>query len=177
MKIILYIATSIDGYIADQNGNVDWLPQPTEVAEDFGYESLLERIKIIIMGSKSYEQILTFGDWTWKDKETYVFSSKSSKAPCDNIFFEHSMAADFITKLKLAKPEKDVWLLGGAQLIKSFANDKLIDECVITVIPTKLGQGISLELPYEDFKLLRCQKFKSEIVQNFYEKQIIGNYS
>lgn len=66
-KIILYIATSLDGFIADINGGVDWLPHPKDDAEleAVGYKDLMERIDTILMGSRSYKQILSFGDWGW----------------------------------------------------------------------------------------------------------------
>lgn len=77
-KVILYIATSQDGFIADKNGGVDWLPGPTEDPTDmFGYKKLMDSIDTIVMGSKSYTQILTFGDWAWQNKRTYIFSKQS----------------------------------------------------------------------------------------------------
>lgn len=77
-KIILYIATSKDNFIADKNGSVDWLPSPEDDAEleDVGYNNLMSRIDTILMGSRSYKQILSFGEWRWSDKKTYVFTSK-----------------------------------------------------------------------------------------------------
>ncbi len=65
-KIILYVATSQDGFIADKDGGVGWLPHPSEDnvdKDEFGFKALMDRIAIIIMGSKSYQQILGFGDW------------------------------------------------------------------------------------------------------------------
>ena len=77
-KIILYIATSLDGFIADIHGGVDWLPHPKDDVEleTVGYNALMSRIDTILMGSRSYKQILSFGDWGWPDKKTYVFTSK-----------------------------------------------------------------------------------------------------
>ena len=79
-KVILYIATSLDGFIADKEGGVDWLPHETEDPKDLvGFKALLNRISVIVMGSKSYKQILTFGQWAWPDKQTYVFTSQNLK--------------------------------------------------------------------------------------------------
>ncbi len=86
-KVILYIATSLDGFIADENGDVDWLPHPSDENDEFGHRSFMKRISIIIMGSRSYQQILSFGDWTWGNKTTYVFTSKALTTDQSDIFF------------------------------------------------------------------------------------------
>jgi dihydrofolate reductase len=82
-KIILFIAASQDGFIADKNGGVDWLPHPKDdyELEAVGYKVLMQRIDTIVMGRKSFKQIMGFGDWAWADKHSYVFSSKAIKAP------------------------------------------------------------------------------------------------
>ena len=79
-KIILYIATSLDGFIADVDGGVDWLPHPDDPEDICGYKALMKRIDTIVMGSCSYEQILTFGKWAWPDKQTYVFVADQSQS-------------------------------------------------------------------------------------------------
>lgn len=86
MKIILYIVTSLDGFIADKDGGVDWLPQE-DPQDIFGYETLLSRISTIVMGSRSYKQILTFGEWAWADKQTYVFTSQDLTTARSDITF------------------------------------------------------------------------------------------
>ena len=170
-KVILYIATSLDGYIADVNGGVDWLPHPTGNDDEFGYMSLMDRIKIIIMGSRSYEQILSFGEWGWPDKQSYVFTSRSLSTSISNIKFVSGDVKFFTDMLQNEQINCDIWLLGGAELIKSFAAAKLIDECIITVIPKILSAGISLELPYEDFNLHKTNECSNSVVQKFYLRQ------
>lgn len=175
-KIILYIAISQDGFIADKNGGVDWLPQPdpTDKMDEYGYEELMNRISHIIMGSRSYEQILEFGDWAWGDKITYVFTSKNFTTSREDIFFINESPKTFMKSLEInssTKNLKDTWLLGGAELVKSFAKEGLIDECVITIIPQLLGEGIKLEIPYADFNLIATKTLSHAIVQQFYEKR------
>lgn len=115
-KIIFYIATSLDGFIADINGGVDWLPQPKDDAEleAVGYKNLMSRIDTILMGSRSYKQILSFGDWGWPDKKTYVFTSKQLEIDKPYISITHDSPLEFMAKLKESKSDKDIWLLGGA---------------------------------------------------------------
>jgi dihydrofolate reductase len=175
-KVILYIAISEDGFIADNEGGVDWLPHPSEEYEDMGYQSLLDRISSIVMGSRSYQQILGFGDWAWADKQTYVFTRQPLETTNDNIHFVREDVGTFTRILANNESEKDVWLLGGAELTKSFASQQMIDECIITIIPVKLGTGIKLDIPYEDFRLDSTKHFQDGIRQLHYLKKI-GSHS
>lgn len=169
-KIILYIATSQDGFIADKNGGVDWLPhpQPEDKSDEFGYQALMQKISTILMGSVSYQQILSFGAWAWPEKKTYVFSAQALRTNQAGIFFVHEKLKDAAKHLKTIANNQDIWLLGGAKLAASFAEEKLIDECIITIIPTILGEGIKLVLPYEDFTLTHTKSCREGMIQKFY---------
>lgn len=169
-NIILYIAISSDGFIADINGNVDWLPQPQNDndLEIFGYKNLMERVDIILMGSKSYQQIMNFGDWAWKDKHTYVFSSQDLESNLECITIANYNPADFVQQKLQFK--KDIWLLGGAELAKSFARENLIDEVIITIIPLKIENGIKLDINLESFILIEEKSLTNGITQNIYLK-------
>jgi dihydrofolate reductase len=171
-KVILYIATSQDGFIADINGGVDWLPQPKDENELdlFGYTKLINDIDIILMGSKSYEQILGFGDWGWKDKQTYVFTSRNLNTKEQYVTTTRDTPLEFMQKYKNSESKKDIWLLGGAKLAKSFSDHNLIDEIILTIIPKTLGDGISLGLNLEDFKLIKDEAISDNIIQKTYIK-------
>jgi len=167
-KIILYIATSQDGFIADKDGGVAWLPHPEDDTDVVGYGALIKRTSSIVMGSRSYQQILGFGDWAWSNKTTYVFTSQALTTTRPDIFFVHEGIKEFMNKTH----KGDIWLLGGAELVKSFAQDGLIEECIITIVPTVLGEGIPLELPYEDFDLVETKTVLEDIVQKKYLRKI-----
>ncbi len=169
-KIILYIATSLDGFIADINGGVDWLPHPKDDAEleAVGYKDLMERIDTILMGSRSYKQILSFGDWGWPDKQTYVFTSKKFETDKPYISIAHDSPLEFMAKLKDRRSDKDIWLLGGAELAKSFAQESLIDETILTIVPQTLGTGIPLGLSFEKFDLTAEKALKDGMIQKIY---------
>lgn len=169
-KIIFYIATSLDGFIADINGGVDWLPHPKDDAEleAVGYKDLMERIDTILMGSRSYEQILSFGDWGWPDKHTYVFTSKKNETDKPYISITHDSPFEFMAKLKGLKSNKDIWLLGGAQLAQSFAQEGLIDEIILTIVPRALGTGIRLGLSFKNFDLKTEKSLMDRMVQKIY---------
>lgn len=75
-KIILYIATSLDGYIAKEDGNVDWL---SSFDEDYGYKEFISTVDTIIIGRKTYQQVLTFGEWPYQGLKTFVFTHQELK--------------------------------------------------------------------------------------------------
>ena len=172
-KIILYIATSKDDFIADKNGGVDWLPHPKDDhdLEVVGYKDLMERIDIILMGSTSYKQIIGFGDWGWPDKQTYIFTSKPLESKVPYISTTHDSPAQFISTLKYRKSEKDIWLLGGAALAKSFAQQSLIDEIILTIVPQNLGEGIPLGLNLDNFDLASEKFLMDGMTQRVYLRE------
>ena len=169
-KIILYIATSLDGFIADIKGGVDWLPHPKDEAEleSVGYKDLIERIDTILMGSRSYKQILTFGDWGWPDKHTYIFTSKLFESDKPYISMTHDSPLEFMKKFQGRKSNKDIWLLGGAQLAQNFAQDGLIDEVILTIVPQTLRKGIALGLAFEKFDLTAEKSLTDGMIQKTY---------
>lgn len=172
LKTILFIATSQDGFIADKDGGVGWLDPYNDIeGEDGGYHAFYESIDGIIMGSRSYEQILGFGEWIWPGKPAFVFTTKSLPAESPEVVLVREDVGAFMSQLQSKQQHQNIWLLGGAELIKSFATLGLIDECIITIIPTVLGEGIPLSLPYEDFELTQTKECKAGIVQKIYERK------
>lgn len=169
-KVVLYIASSQDGFIADKNGDVDWLPQPKDEDElhVIGYKDLMSRIDTIVMGSNSYKQILGFGDWGWQDKQTYVFTSKQIESDKPYISITHDSPLEFVSHFKKRRSDKDIWLLGGAMLAKSFAQDGLIDEVILTIVPQTLGAGIPLGLNLDGFELIAEKPLINNMIQKLY---------
>jgi dihydrofolate reductase len=138
-KIILYIAASLDGYIARETGDVDWLPMNT----DSGYDEFYKSIDTIIMGKKTYDQILTFGEYPYKGKKSFVFSRDDSLTKDENVEFA-SNVEEFARKLASHHSKENIWLVGGSELFSAFLQHKLVNEVILSVIPIVLGNGISL---------------------------------
>jgi dihydrofolate reductase len=136
-KIILFIASSIDGYIARENGDIDWLPENATS----GYDEFIESIDTVIMGKKTYDQVLSFGDYPYKDKKSFVFS-RNNPSKDENVEFVSD--ADKLVKEILSNSGTNVWLIGGAEIISIFLNLDFIDEIILSVIPVVLGKGIPL---------------------------------
>lgn len=138
--ITLYIAQSLDGYIASKDGSVAWLD--AFQSSDYSYDTFYASVDIVVMGSNTYEQVLTFGDYPYKDKLTHVYTKKTLPKPphCDITFFSH-----LETKIYTQLPStKHVWLVGGSQLIQSFFEHNLITHITLFTMPILLGSGISL---------------------------------
>lgn len=172
-KIVLYIATSIDGFIARKNGDIDWLENPDYPieGEDFGYQKFYDSIDTTLMGNQTYQQVLGFDvPFPYKGKTNYVFS-RSQEGKDENVQFVKDNIADFVKNLK--KDEgKDIWLVGGGQLNSMLLGQELIDQIILTIIPITLGDGISLfaqsmELDTR-FSLDNSKVFKNGFVQLFY---------
>ncbi|MDH3834934.1 MAG: dihydrofolate reductase family protein [Nitrosopumilus sp.] len=137
-KIILYIASSLDGYVARENGDVDWLPENVES----GYNEFYKTIDTVVMGKTTYDQVLTFGEYPYKDKKSYVFTRNSNKKKDENVEFVSDV--DKFVKDILPKLDETIWLVGGGQIISSFVNHGMIDEIILSIIPVVLGNGIPL---------------------------------
>ncbi len=143
-KIKLYIAASIDGYIARSDGDLDWLMKyPITSDKNYGYNDFFESIDTIIMGGRTYRDILNMDFiWPYKDKPTYIITRKSLISK-DYIHFISENISEIVFALKNNKG-KDIWLVGGGEIISSFMSQELIDEMIITTIPVILGNGIKL---------------------------------
>lgn len=173
-KVILYIAASLDGFIAKPDGNLDWLttwPNPANL--DYGYANLLKSIGTIVMGRKTYNEVLSFGiDWPYAEYETYVISNNDDlKILTPNTKLVSSGINQLIALLK-DHSTKDIWLVGGGALVTSFLNDDLIDTMIITTVPVILGEGIPLfpNKPKETrWKLISVEKFDTGLVSLTYD--------
>jgi dihydrofolate reductase len=172
--LILYIACSLDGYIARPDGSVDWLDPFNQIgSEDYGYRELLRRCGAIIMGANSYRQVLTFGPWPYAGIPCYVLTHRPPAVLADPLVrtYAGSLAA-LVRKLKKTTdgdpPARDIWLVGGAQVAGQFVGKGLVDEYIISVIPMLLGRGVPLWLetgPERKLKLLGVKSFPSGVVQ------------
>jgi len=158
-KIILYIATSVDGYIARLSGDLSWLPVPA--AEDHDYRDFYSSIHTLLIGHKTYEKALaTFEEYPYFDKETFVFARSGVSHLAPTVNRVTGDAIKFVQTLK-RKEGGDIWLVGGAQLIRSLFDAKLVDELRLFLIPALLGDGIPLFLKTEHAHRLSLNEIKS----------------
>lgn len=145
-KVILFIAMSLDRYIADQYGKVDWLAGLDRQKDTIDtFEEFVKNIDTVIMGWKTYHQIITElspEHWVYPNLKSYVVTHQQVTST-HNIIFTSEKPQDIVSKLK-QKQGKDIWICGGSQMIQPLLKSQLIDEYYITVIPILLGSGIRL---------------------------------
>lgn len=174
-KVVLYIAMSLDGYIADERGGVGWLSGDGSETEDLGsYPVFIKTIDTVILGYKTYHQIVTElspDTWVYKGKKSYVLTHKKIE-PTEEIVFTDKNIADLIDELR-KEEGKNIWICGGASIINQLVNREEIDQFCITVIPTILGDGIRLFEKHKKeypLKLLSVRKYNG-MTDLLYEKR------
>ena len=145
-KIILYIAASLDGRIAESDGGLEWLtgfPNPEKT--DYGYNDLLASVDTVIMGGRTYREVLNMDVvWPYKEQTTYVVTRGwTENTPAENVHFITEHVVKTIAALR-NEPGKDIWLVGGGELVSILLEADLIDEMQICYIPVILGKGIPL---------------------------------
>ena len=174
-KIIVYIATSADGYIARLDGNVDWLNRPRPKG-NYGMGAFFKTIDTILWGRKTYEISLSFGQsgssMGYGGKiRNYIFTSDPKRFDDSEVEFVNEPVEEFTTRLR-AQPGKDIWMMGGGGIIASFLDAGGLDEFIIHVIPTFIGEGIPLIKPRHrlvPLKLLSTHEYPDGVVRLHYE--------
>ena len=176
-KIIVYIATSADGFIARKDGAVDWLDRPAPKGVDYGLEAFYKSIDTILYGRKTYDVAVKFvadGVQIPTDARVrnYVFSRRRPpKKVLPGFEFVKEPIKRFTKRLR-AQKGKDIWMMGGGGIIASFLDEGEIDEFVISVIPVFIGEGIPLIAPSRrtvQLKLLSTKKYSDGVVKLHYQ--------
>ena len=171
-KIIVYIATSADGYIARLDGDVRWLDRP-RTAGDYGMREFYNSVDTVLMGRKTYDIALKFGQKSYAGKENYIFSRSPHRSRVSNVEFVSEGVGEFPRRLRSA-PGKDIWLVGGGELIAAFLDAGQIDEFIIHAIPTLIGEGIPLIHPRHrlvPLDLLASQAYSDGVMRLHYAVQ------
>jgi dihydrofolate reductase len=169
----VFIATSLDGFIARPDGDIGWLLQRDDPTEDHGYSAFIADKDVIVMGRGSYEKVLTFDPWPY-DRPVLVLSAQLAHAPVpealkDKLRFSNQAPKDAMEELA-GQGVRRVYVDGG-RLVQSFLRDGLIADMVITTVPVLLGSGRPLfgALPKDiDLKLVSSRSFPSGLVQSTY---------
>lgn len=162
----------MDGFIADEDGDVDWL-----LGEDeYDFESFMDRVDTILMGYTTYVQSVGFGKWPYEGRECYVFTEKHPDTVDDRVIFSPDPLE--VTKKLLREDGKAIWVLGGSSIVSLFLNNSLISEFRIAIQPIVLGKGIPL---FRDITkrikldLTGTQAYSSGLVELVYKVKIISD--
>jgi dihydrofolate reductase len=175
-KIIVYIAVSADGFIARHDGSVDWLDRPHPKGA-YGMGVFYKSIDTILWGRKTYDMAIDFqkkgvpGAGFDTGVKNYIFTNNPKNSePSAGIEFVNEPIKVFATRLRKNKG-KDIWMMGGAGIIGSFLDAGEIDEFMIHVIPTFIGEGIPLMAPGRrtvPLRLISSTKFKDSVIKLHY---------
>lgn len=168
-KLVLFIATSLDGYIAGPHGEINWL----FTDQDYGYKKFYESVDTLLVGRKTYELACTFPEWPYAGKNVFVFSRRAPEKKDNRVQFVEQNIIEFTKKLK-TKRGKKIWLVGGAQIVHELHAEGLIDEYRIFVHPFTIGNGIPLFQKWHqqtELKLKRTKKFSTGLVELDYVKK------
>ncbi len=173
-KTVLYLAVSIDGYLARTNGSVDWLfGQDPQMQSDKSYESFIKGVDTVVMGWNTYRQVVTElspNEWPYQGLAAYVITHRDIPAQ-QRIFFTGENPGTLIRRIRQQKG-KDIWICGGAQIVRQLIQEDLVDKFCLSIIPVILGNGIPLfEKMERDIRLrLVRTKVDNGIVELLYEK-------
>ena len=169
-KIIVYVATSADGFIARPDGDVDWLNRP-RTAGDYGMGDFFKSVDTLIFGRKTWDKALGMkGPKASSKLKSYVFTHNLPAKNPKGVEFTNEDINKFAARLR-ATPGKDIWVMGGGGVTASFLDAGEIDEFVIHAMPVFIGEGIPLIAPghrHVELKLLATKGYSDGVVKLHY---------
>jgi len=172
-KVVLYIAMSLDGYIAKPNDDLSFLSMVEKEGEDYGYLSFVENVDTVILGRKTYDWVKKeVGVFPHRDKETYVITRSPKESQGNTKFYTQDLKT-LINDLKV-RQGKNIFIDGGAEVVNLLMKNTLIDEFIISIIPIFLGEGIRLfkagTFSETSLKLVDSKSFEKGLVQLHYRR-------
>lgn len=171
-KVILYIASSLDGYIAKPNDDLSFLSIVHKEGEDYGYTSFIESIDTVILGRKTYDWVMAqVPEFPHADKNTFVITRTARPGVGKTQYYTGSLKA-LVLRLKVGQG-KNIFIDGGAEIVNELLKEDLIDEFIISIIPILVGNGIKLFAdgrPEQRLKLLSTKPFDTGLVQLHYQR-------
>lgn len=167
-KLLLFIAASLDGYIARLDEGIDWLFDDA----DYGYSDFYAQVDTVLMGRKTYELSISFSDDPYPGCQSYVFS-RSLTPPADAaVTLVQGDPTELVQRLR-QQTGRHLWLVGGGQLVQQCLAADLIDEIILSIHPILLGAGIPLfpsGFPERRWQLINSQAFESGLLQCRYRR-------
>lgn len=178
-KVVLYIAMSLDGYICDEEGQVDWLSGHGDDDSEGSYENFIQNVDTVIMGRTTYEQVtsvLSPDVWSYDGLKAYVVTHRLESMRLltgnEDICAVNENPCELVRRLRDGDG-KGIWICGGAAIIHPLICENLIDEYVVSVIPTLLGGGVRLfDRGFHEMKLrLKKTEVYDGIAELIYERR------
>jgi dihydrofolate reductase len=185
-RTVYYCAASLDGYIAESDDTIDWLTgyqgsfegeglAPGPMAPGGSYERFYRNVGALVSGSTTYEFVLDHlsagGSWPYRGKPYWVLSSRDLPVPegvADDVKIVDAQVVEIIDEMRTAASGRDIWVIGGGSVASQFANDGLLDELHVTIVPVVLATGKPLfngRLAGGPMQLLGTQVFANGMVE------------
>jgi dihydrofolate reductase len=163
-----YVACSLDGFISRSSGDVGWL----STGQDYGMAEFFSSIDIAVMGRRTWEKVeeLAPGRRFGPEIECFVFSQTIPEGDSKGVHFVSGDIGEWLWTIR-QQPGKDIWIVGGGDMARSFLERKLVDEIILSIHPRLLGDGVRLFLkPYPEIELelTGCRPYSTGLVQLFY---------
>ena len=175
-KLCLFIACSLDGYIAKPNDDLSFLKLVEKNGEDYGYNDFIATIDTLIIGRKTYDWVknnIGTTHYDNGDRDVYVISRTPQTNVCQTFFYSEDLK-NLIVRLK-SQPGKNMYCDGGAEIINSLLKEDLIDEMTISIVPILLGNGIRLfqdNRPEQNLEFISSKSFDTGLVQIHYKRKL-----
>ena len=170
-KVVLYIAMSLDGYIATKENSIDFLSMVEQQGEDYGYAEFVKTVDTVIIGRKTYDKVLAMGfEYPHADKDVYIVT-RTERPAIGNFKFYSGDLAQLVNHLKV-QSGKNIYCDGGSEVANELMKNNLIDELIVSIIPILLGDGIKLfndGRPEKELSLVSSKQFESGLVQLHYK--------
>jgi len=171
-KVILYIAASLDGYIAKPNDDLSFLSIVQKDDEDYGYSVFINSVDTVILGRKTYDWVMKqVSVFPHADKNTFIIT-RNAKPSIGKVNFYSGSLKELISKLK-SESGKNIFIDGGAEIVHELLKENLIDEFIISIIPVLVGSGIKLfkdGRPEQILELVSVKKFEKGLAQLHYKR-------
>jgi dihydrofolate reductase len=169
-KVVVFIGTSLDGYIAKPNDDLSFLDLVDKEGEDYGYYDFIKSVDTVILGRKTYDWVMMqVTEFPHAKRESYIIT-RTPRASNGLIRFYTGDLVELVKRLKVANG-KNIFIDGGAEVINSLLKQNLIDELIISIVPVLVGDGIRLfqdGRPEERLKLINARNFDTGLVQLHY---------
>ena len=175
-EVVYYVASSVDGYIATEDGGVSWLDPFQAGGEDYGFSEFHQSVDALVMGSGTYEVSVQLGPWPAPDKPSWVFTTRELSIAHPSVTLTSKPPRALMEELA-GRGIQRVWLMGGGKLATAFRLEGLLTQYVISVIPVVLGCGIPLladGAQLDTLKLSGVESYQNGIVQLTYEPTTEG---
>lgn len=171
-KVILYIATSLDGYIAKSNDDLGFLSIVEQEGQDYGYADFVKSVDTVIIGRKTYDKVISMGfDFPHADKDVYIIT-RTPKPNIGSVMFYTDDLKLLVDKLK-SENGRNIFCDGGAEIVNELLKDDLIDEYIISIIPIFVGNGTKLfkdGRPEQKLELVSTKQFDKGLTQLHYKR-------